>query len=89
MVAKLCGNEAAAIARMLPFEDFVKQSYIIHGENRYIYDESCWRGSIKTKPRLHVLFAISFFYKLEQIIFLAKDVYNAPIKQNSYIFPIL
>lgn len=32
------------------FEDFVKQSYIIHGENRYIYDESCWRGSShKTK----------------------------------------
>ena len=42
---KMCGNEAAAIARMLPFEDFVKQSYIIHGENRYIYDGSCWRGS--------------------------------------------
>lgn len=42
---KLCGREATAIARMLRFEDFVKQSYIIHGENRYIYDESSWCGS--------------------------------------------
>lgn len=48
---KFCGSEAAAIAKTMRFEDFVKQSHIIHGENRYIYDESSWRGS-KQKTKI-------------------------------------
>lgn len=42
---KLCGVKASVNARILCFEDFIKQSHIIHGKNRYIYDDSCWNGS--------------------------------------------